>query len=324
MKKNLNVDAMILDLRNVQEEFLDRYERIKLDCMIALTSPRVQALLSQHNISLDSMLCQNVPEDASAGVVNGKFTLNAASQTVAGQVLVVNGKLTIAPDAAEALQQYSGIVVNGKIYCPQSLSALVSSCCTLNGKLVIYPDDAVILPGCSAKLDNTFLLRAQNRVYWNEQRFLAVDPRLDTAALAAKGCRFSAPKAILCASLAPVLAPLFPDSTELIIVPDGTAVVEDDLELTASALRRYGSRLYVLGDVTIPAESADLLARVESLHVTGEVQLPEELEDAFYAIPDLECGKVVHEAPLPPEMPALDDEEPDPDTVTLSGFQLTL
>lgn len=52
MKKNLNVDAMILDLRNVQEDFLDRYEQIKLDCMIALTSPRVQTLLSQHNISL--------------------------------------------------------------------------------------------------------------------------------------------------------------------------------------------------------------------------------------------------------------------------------
>ena len=33
MKKNLNVDAMILDLRNVQEDFLDRYEQIKLDGM---------------------------------------------------------------------------------------------------------------------------------------------------------------------------------------------------------------------------------------------------------------------------------------------------
>ena len=65
MKKNLNVDAMILDLRNVQEDFLDRYEQIKLDCMIALTSPRVQTLLSQHNISLDSMLCKNVPEEVS-------------------------------------------------------------------------------------------------------------------------------------------------------------------------------------------------------------------------------------------------------------------
>ena len=83
MKKNLNVDAMILDLRNVQEDFLDRYEQIKLDCMIALTSPRVQALLSQHKISLDSMLCKNVPEEVSVGVVNGKVTLSSASQTAA-------------------------------------------------------------------------------------------------------------------------------------------------------------------------------------------------------------------------------------------------
>ena len=310
MKKNLNVDAMILDLRNVQEDFLDRYEQIKLDCMIALTSPRVQTLLSQHNISLDSMLCKNVPEEVSVGVVNGKVTLSSASQTAAGQVLVVNGKLMITPDAAEVLQKYACILVNGMIYCPQCLSAVVSTRCILNGKLAVYPDDAVLLPGSSIKLDNTFLLRAQSRLYWNEHRFLAVDPRLDTATLAAKGCRFSAPKAILGSTARKRCS--FP------------AVVEDDLELTASALRRYGSRLYVLGDAVIPAESADLLARVESLHVTGEVQLPEELEDAFYAIPDLECGKVVHEAPLPPEMPSLDDEEPDPDTVTLSGFQLTL
>ena len=154
----------------------------------------------------------------------GKY---AGTVEVRGKDLVVNGKLMITPDAAEVLQKYACILVNGMIYCPQCLSAVVSARCILNGKLAVYPDDAVLLPGSSIKLDNTFLLRAQSRLYWNEHRFLAVDPRLDTAALAAKGCSFSAPKAILCASLAPVLAPLFPDSTELIIVPDGTAVVED-------------------------------------------------------------------------------------------------
>lgn len=318
-------ERRLFTLRNVQEDFLDRYEQIKLDCMIALTSPRVQTLLSQHNISLDSMLCKNVPEEVSVGVVNGKVTLSSASQTAAGQVLVVNGKLMITPDAAEVLQKYACILVNGMIYCPQCLSAVVSARCILNGKLAVYPDDAVLLPGSSIKLDNTFLLRAQSRLYWNEHRFLAVDPRLDTAALAAKGCSFSAPKAILCASLAPVLAPLFPDSTELIIVPDGTAVVEDDLELTASSLRRYGTRLYVLGDAVIPAESADLLAQIEFLHVTGEVELPDALEAAFFAIPELECGKVVHEDALPKQTRAkAKNEEPDPDTVTLSGIQLTL
>lgn len=323
MKKNLNVDAMILDLRDVQEDLLAQYEQITLDCMIALTTPRVQALLSRHNVVLDSMLCQNVPEDAAAGLVNGKLTLNASSQPAAGQLLVVNGKLTIAPDAAQVIQQYAGVIVNGKICCPQSLAALVSSHCTLNGKLVVYPDDAVILPGRTAKLDPSFLLRAQPRLYWNERLFLAADPRLDAAALAAKGCRFAAPRAVLCESLAPVLAPLFPDDAELVLVPDGTAVVDDDLDLTPAALRRYGTRLFVLGDVTIPAESAEALARIESLHCTGSVQLPEALEEAFYSIPDLDCGEVTHETTLPP-LNFVDDEEPDPDTVTLSGMQLTL
>ena len=109
------------------------------------------------------------------------------------------------------------------------------------------------------------------------------------------------------------------------LLPDGTAVVEDDLELTASSLRRYGTRLYVLGDAVIPAESADLLAQIEFLHVTGEVELPDALEAAFFAIPELECGKVVHEDALPKQTRAkAKDEEPDPDTVTLSGIQLTL
>lgn len=203
MKKNLNVDAMILDLRNVQEDFLDRYEQIKLDCMIgADLAPGADAPEPAQHFS-GSMLCKNVPEEVSVGVVNGKVTLSSASQTAAGQVLVVNGKLMITPDAAEVLQKYACILVNGMIYCPQCLSAVVSARCILNGKLAVYPDDAVLLPGSSIKLDNTFLLRAQSRLYWNEHRFLAVDPRLDTAALAAKGCSFSAPKAILCASLAP-------------------------------------------------------------------------------------------------------------------------
>ena len=53
------------------------------------------------------------------------------------------------------------------------------------------------------------------------------------------------------------------------------------------------------------------------------IQLPEALEEAFYSIPDLDCGEVTHETALPP-LNFVDDKEPDPDTVTLSGMQLTL
>ena len=235
------------------------------------------------------MLCKNLPDDADirASVTNGKTTLSAASKPEAKQVLVINGKVTVLPDAAETLRQYEALVVNGKATCPASLAALFTEAATVNGKLVIYPDEAVVLSGRSVKLDRAFLLRAQERLYWNERLFVAVDPKLDAAALAAKGCRFAAPKAVLAESLAETLAPLFTEDTELVILPDGTAVVDDDLDLTAAALRRYGTKLYVLGDVTVSADCIAALGKLEFFHASGTVTLPQEAEETFCAIPDL-------------------------------------
>ena len=235
------------------------------------------------------MLCKNLPDDADirASVTNGKTTLSAASKPEAKQVLVINGKVTVLPDAAETLRQYEALVVNGKATCPASLAALFTEAATVNGKLVIYPDEAVVLSGHSVKLDRAFLLRAQERLYWNERLFVAVDPKLDAAALAAKGCRFAAPKAVLAESLAETLAPLFTEDTELVILPDGTAVVDDDLDLTAAALRRYGTKLYVLGDVTVSADCIAALGKLEFFHASSTVTLPQEAEETFCAIPDL-------------------------------------
>ena len=280
MKKKLNANAIVLDLRRLTEETLSAYEHISLNAVITLTNPRAQALLSQYDVKLNTVLCKNLPDDADirASVTNGKTTLSAASKPEAKQVLVINGKVTVLPDAAETLRQYDALAVNGNATCPASL---------VNGKLVIYPDEAVVLSGRSVKLDRAFLLRAQERLYWNERLFVAVDPKLDAAALAAKGCRFAAPKAVLAESLAETLAPLFTEDTELVILPDGTAVVDDDLDLTAAALRRYGTKLYVLGDVTVSADCIAALSKLEFFHASGTVTLPQEAEETFCAIPDL-------------------------------------
>ena len=294
MKKKLNANAIVLDLRRLTEETLSAYEDISLNAVITLTNPRAQALLSQYDVKLNTVLCKNLPDDADirASVTNGKTTLSAASKPEAKQVLVINGKVTVLPDAAETLRQYEALVVNGKATCPASLAALFTEAATVNGKLVIYPDEAVVLSGRSVKLDRTFLLRAQERLYWNERLFVAVDPKLDAAALAAKGCRFAAPKAMLAESLAETLAPLFTEDTELVILPDGTAVVDDDLDLTAAALRRYGTKLYVLGDVTVSADCIAALGKLEFFHASGTVTLPQEAEETFCAIPDLAYDKL--------------------------------
>lgn len=55
-------------------------------------------------------------------------------------------------------------------------------------------------------------------------------------------------------------------------------------------LRRYGDRLYVMGDVTVPEDGEEALRKLTYLHTDGDVLLPEALEEAFNAIPELEYG----------------------------------
>lgn len=291
MKKNLNVTAAVLDLRNVSEDTLASYEHIKLQAALMLTTPRVEALLAKYPVEME--VANSLPggEDTVVSMVNGKANLTAAQKPEKDTILMVNGKLTIAADAADTLRSYNKIIVNGKALCPESLTAVVNEKAMVNGKLSVYPDEAVVLKG-TVKLDRSFLVRAKNCLYWTEKQFVAVDAKLDVDALAAKGVRFAAPKAVITEPLAEKLVPLFTDDTELVILPEGAAFVDDDLKLTPSALRRYGSKLYVTGDVNIPAESAGVRGKVEYLHVGGEVTVAAALEDAFYDIPDTEYSEL--------------------------------
>lgn len=317
MKKNLHVSAAVLDLRNVSEETLASYEHIKIQAALMLTTPRVEALLAKYPVEMEVDNALPCGEDTVVSMVNGKSTLTAAHKPEKDTILMVNGKLTVAADAVEALRAYNKIIVNGKALCPASLTAVMSEKAMVNGKLSVYPDEAVVLKG-TVKLDKSFLLRAQNRLYWTEKQFVAVDAKLDADALAAKGARFAAPKAVLDERLAEKLVPLFAEDTELVILPEGAAFVDDDLKLTPAALRRYGKKFYVTGDVTIPAESAGVLEQVEYLHAGGSVTVAAALEDAFYAIPDAEYGELrvlkgalVNDKPMvrvTPEMLGLDPE----------------
>ena len=317
MKKNLNVTAAVLDLRNVSEDTLASYEHIKLQAALMLTTPRVEALLAKYPVEME--VANSLPggEDTVVSMVNGKANLTAAQKPEKDTILMVNGKLTIAADAADTLRSYNKIIVNGKALCPESLTAVVNEKAMVNGKLSVYPDEAVVLKG-TVKLDKGFLIRAQSRLYWTEKQFVAVDAKLDVDALAAKGARFAAPTAVIAEPLAEKLVPLFTEDTELVILPEGVTFVDDDLKLTPAAVRRYGSKLYVTGDVNIPAESGKALEKVEYLHAGGDVTIAAALEDAFYAIPDAEyselCvlkGRLITDKPMvriTPEMLDLDPE----------------
>ncbi len=300
MKKNLSVEAAILDLRHLSEETLASYEQIGMQAALVLTGPDTETLLAKHAVELEAALVHRCDDETAVNVVNGKATLCAARKPEGKTILIVNGKLNIDADAADTMRAYEKIVVNGKVLCPESLVGLVTEKCSVNGKLSAYPDDAVVLNG-TVKLDRLFLLRAQERLYWTDRQFVAAAPDLDAAALAAKGARFSAPRVLLAERFVETLLPLFNEDAEVTVLPEGTVLVDDDLELTSRSIRRYGARIHVLGDVTVSAEAADALEQLEYLHSSGDVLLPAALEDAFYSIPDVVYkglrvmkGKLIH------------------------------
>ena len=291
MAKKLKVDAVLCDLRNVQEETLAAYESIKINTMALVQNERAKALLARYDAKLNCVMTVECDEEVQACMINGKTVITGSNAPTGKQFLIVNGKATITPDAGDALRQYIGLSVNGKVYCPESLSALVSGKATINGKLITYPNDAIVLSG-SAKIDRTFVLRAQSRLYWAENALILTDPQLDAAALAAKGVRFAAVRAVLTESTAETLAPLFTEDTELIILPDGAACVDDDLTLTPALLRRYAGGLYVTGDLRISEACAGKLAALPLLRVDGALTLPEALADELYEIPALEADNI--------------------------------
>jgi hypothetical protein len=81
--------------------------------------------------------------------------------------------------------------------------------------------------------------------------------------------------------LLPAALPLFSEETEIITVPEDCAFINDDAELSNALLRKNGGKLYISGNLNIPAESAALLGQIEFLRVDGEVRLPRALMDDF-------------------------------------------
>ena len=233
----------------------------------------------------------DLDDETTLNTINGKTLFTGRNTPNGRQFLIVNGMMTITPDAGDALRQYMGLLINGMVYCPDSLATVLASKAMMNGKVETYPDGAVVLKN-NAVIDRAFALRAEEgRLYWADKRLIAVDSDLDGAALAAKGVRFSTQEAYLSESLAEDLAPLFDADTRLVILPDGTAVEQDDLTLSGVSLRRFGDSLLVLGDLRLTEDCAEPLSNLEYLQVEGDVYLPESLADALGRHPRHHSGR---------------------------------
>lgn len=273
MAKKLMINCANCDARNILEENYAHYEQITINCAMILTSPNAKAVLNKLPLTLN---CANVLEidgDVDLRTVNGSSEIKQSDAVpISKYYMMVNGSLTIGPNTQQHLAQCVGMSVNGSLTCPESIYAILSGV-TVNGSTTCYPDGAILLKR-SAVIDKLFALRAKSSLYWSSRRMIMVDPELDADKLRSKGVSFSAKEVILSQSKVEALIDLIDENAEIIIVPDGTAVVLDDITLNEDALRRYGKQLYVIGDVTVP-EDADALDEIRYLNIRGDVKVPQ-------------------------------------------------
>lgn len=276
--KNKVINAAICDTRYVTEESLAGFENITINAAVLIAGERSKELLNRYHVTMNVANMVNIQDeqDISVKSISGKCDIgpNANGTDV---FLMVNGQLTIANDSLEAVKSYYGIMVNGQILMPKSYQGQLQNI-TGNGKTEYYPDGATILKA-DTKIDNLFISRALNPLYYCWGNLFFLDTEIDIEMLITKGIRFGAKRIIIAESLLAKIVSLLDEEAEIIRVPDGTRLIDDDLELKSRTIKKYGTKLCVCGDVSI--QDAEALSFMEYLFTDGTVSVNKNLEEAF-------------------------------------------
>lgn len=277
MAKKMIINCGDCDARNVSEETLAAYESIVINAGTVLVTPEAKNLLNRYAVTMNCGDVLELEKDVKLSSINGSAQIKSTDVVPVRTYLDINGSLEIGPNTEKVLQQYVGISVNGTVTYPESMGGFLSVL-SVNGSTVCYPDDAIVLKR-NAVIDKVFALRAKKKLYWSAKRMIMVDPELDAAALAAKGATFSTKEVILAQSKVEALIDLIDEQAEIVIVPDGTAVIRDDVELNDMVLKKYGTKLYIIGDLRVPKEAGEALAQLEYLSVQGDAGVTEQWKE---------------------------------------------
>lgn len=292
--KKLIVNTAMCDIRNISEETLKQYSDVVIDTAILISNSQANELLHRYSVKINTADTLLTEKDVPVSCQNGSFTLHAGCEGEG--VLMVNGQLLIEEGAAEGLQGYEKINVNGNVLIPRSVRGKLSNL-SVNGSITEYPDGAIRLRS-KEQIDKTFPLRAKNALYYASRELVFVDVQLNAAALAEKGVRFETRTAIIKESLVEGIVPLLDDRCHIQILSDDIAYLPKSAELTSKLIAKYGTKLYVDGDVTVKEKEA--LEKLEYLMVRGTLSLKEGWEESLDFISELEY-KELNIIPAPRE-----------------------
>lgn len=282
MKKKLVINAALCDVSHVSEQTLQPYGRLEINTAVLVSSPQAREKLAGLQVKINAASTLEAVEGATLSVQNGIFEIKAGHKLQKPAILVVNGKLTIEKGAQEALKDYLAILVNGQALYPRSMAGHLGQM-NVNGSSLSYPDEAILLSG-SVVIDKVFILRAKDSLYFAQRSVVLPNKNLDIKALREKGARFLTKKAVIAEALLEEALPLFEDEAEIVIIPEGLSYVKGSQELKEDLIRVHGTRLYIDGDLHIPAQAAQALELLERCVVAGKVKISKELLDRFLAL----------------------------------------
>lgn len=291
-KKNLKVNAAICDVRKITEDVLSIYDSVKINAATVISNQAAQVLLGKYHVKLNSASTTILPENVRFAIFNGKTVISPSAVVPDEKIFqIINGFLEIEPGSEDALNGYAKIVVNGAVTCPKSIADKAGGLLTVNGQFDTYPDGCIRLKK-TAVLDRFFHLRAkQDGVYYAAKRVVALAPDINFEKLAEKNVRFITNKLLVTESLAETAIPFFDEKANISIFPDGCAYVDDDAVLDDTLVKRYGTSLYVDGDLTIPAGASDLLDKITFLKVDGDLLVARSLKERVLAM-DIEYDEI--------------------------------
>ena len=281
MKKNKMINAATCDARAVTEESLAGYENIIINAAILIVGERSKELLNQYPVTMNVANVLEIPDgqDITVKTINGKGEIGPDADGT-GVFLMVNGKVVVSDGSQDAVKSYYRIMVNGKILMPKSYEGKFPNI-QVNGKTEYYPDGATILKA-DTEIDDLFIARAANTLYYSSGNLFFLDTGIDTEKMISKALKFTAKKIVIAESLIGKLVSLFDEEAEIVKVPDGTQLIDDDLELKPKTIKKYGTKLCVSGDVSI--KDAEALSSLVYLFAEGTVKVNKELEEAFDGI----------------------------------------
>ena len=105
------------------------------------------------------------------------------------------------------------------------------------------------------EIDELFVLRATNRLYYCFGTLKLIDPSLNVATLEQKGARLHAEKAIIAERILPQVLPLLNADAQVLVVKEGYAYLQGSRQLDEQLVFEHGTYLLVDGDLEIPLSS---------------------------------------------------------------------